>query len=61
MELMVENNERLVDIMNNGQIYNYKERTMGEIQQLNQAKKNKLINKATAAGVYALNQPMISA
>ena len=60
MELMVENNERLIDIMNNGQIYGYKERTMQEIQQLNQAKKTKLITKATAAGVSAVNQPMIS-
>lgn len=57
--MMVENNERLIDIMNNGQVYGYKERTTMEIQQLNQAKKNKIFTKATAAGHYAVAQPLI--
>lgn len=41
MESMVENNERLVDMMNNGQIYGYKERTTAEINILNAAKRSK--------------------
>jgi RIO-like serine/threonine protein kinase len=48
MELMIENNERLVDMMNNGQLYGYKERTVAEINALNALKRNKLLTKVGA-------------
>lgn len=59
MELMVENNERLIDIMNNGQIYGYRERTQQEIQQLNMAKKNKLMTKAKEGTTQVQGQQLI--
>lgn len=31
LEAMVENNERIVDMIGDGKVYGYKERTMGEI------------------------------
>lgn len=35
LELMVENNERLLDVMNDGKLYGYKDRNVMEIQQIN--------------------------
>ena len=51
MEVMIENNERILDMMNNGQLYNYKERTQQEIQALNAQKRNKQLIKIQGGGV----------
>ena len=50
LEGMVENNERLIDMLQGGALYQYKERTQGEINALNASKKQKQLLKA-AAGV----------
>ena len=39
LECMVENNERIIDMIGDGKIYNYKERTAGEIQVINATKR----------------------
>ena len=41
MEIMIENNERLVDIMYGGSTYGYKERTAAEINSINASKRTK--------------------
>jgi hypothetical protein len=49
MTVMVENNERLIDMMSNGQIYGYRERTTAEISLINASKRNKLLVKGGAS------------
>jgi hypothetical protein len=44
---MIENNERLVDIMNGGQLYGYRERTATEINSINATKRIKQLIKAS--------------
>ena len=39
MEVMIENNERLLDIMSGGQLYGYKERTLNETNQISATKR----------------------
>jgi hypothetical protein len=50
MEVMIENNERLVDIMYGGSIYGSKERTAGEINTINASKRTKQFIKASQSG-----------
>jgi len=53
MEVMVENNERLLDVMNGGQLYGYKERTQTEVSQIATGKRVKGITgkvEKTGAG-----------
>ena len=50
LEGMVENNERLIDMVQGGALYQYKERTATEISALNASKRQKQLLKA-AAGV----------
>lgn len=40
----------MVDMMNNGQLYSYKERTVAEINQLNAIKKNKNLIRTMGGG-----------
>ena len=51
---MVDNNERLIDMMSNGQIYGYKERTTAEIFFINATKRNKLLVKGGASVMPAV-------
>ena len=44
---MVENNERLIEIISDKPIYGYKDRTNTEMGMLNQSKKNKAMLKTT--------------
>jgi len=39
LEIMVENNERLIDMISGGQLYSYKERTAIEISAINANKR----------------------
>jgi hypothetical protein len=47
MEIMIENNERLVDIMYGGSLYGSKERTATEINSINAGKRAKQFIKAS--------------
>ena len=53
---MVENNERLIDMISGGQLYSYKERTAIEISAINANKRQKQIMKATGSGVPNVSQ-----
>ena len=48
MEVMIENNERMIDMMCNGQVYQSKERTAAEITALNMSKRNRNLLKTSA-------------
>jgi hypothetical protein len=45
LENMVENNERLLDMIQGGSLYRYKERTATEISAINANKRQKLLMK----------------
>jgi len=48
MEIMIENNERLLDVMSGNQLYGYKERNQNEVNQIITGKKLKQQLKPTA-------------
>lgn len=54
MKAMVENNERLVDIMSGGQVYGYKERSNAEIMMINASKRNKTLVKGGTSMVPSI-------
>ena len=56
LEQMVENNERLIDMIAGGNLYQSKERTAGEIFAMNANKRAKLIMKATGTGLPNVGQ-----
>jgi hypothetical protein len=51
LENMVENNERLIDMIAGGNLYQYKERTATEISAINANKRQKLLMKSAGAGL----------
>lgn len=44
---MVENNERIIDMIGDGKVYGHKERTTNEIQVINANKRQKMLMKQT--------------
>lgn len=48
--MLVENNERLIDMATGGQLYGYKERNTAEILQINIKKRNKQLMKTSGGG-----------
>lgn len=53
---MVENNERLVDMISGGNLYQHKERTAYEISAINASKRQKQFMKATGSGIPNVGQ-----
>jgi len=51
LEMMVENNERLIDMIAGGNLYQYKERTQTEIRDINATKRQKINLKAAGTGL----------
>jgi len=51
LETMVENNERLVDMIAGGSLYQHKEKTASEMSQIKENRRQKYLNKQIAAGI----------
>lgn len=50
LEHMVENNERLIDMISGQNNYSHKEKTSTEMAQINANRKQKMLNKMEATG-----------
>ena len=59
LENMVENNERLIDMISGGSLYQYKERTATEISAINANKRQKLLMRGALPSVGHQTQSVI--